>query len=109
MLYKAFAAVTLVAAPIIVLIVQGLAPHAPAQSASAPAPLIVQQAAPMPQQAPAPSIEQPPEAPMPFGQPMPDAGKPFLSPRNGLPGGSPSADAEAANNVADAGSDTPQN
>ena len=86
MMYKAFAAVTLVAAPIIVLVVQSRLPQKPAQPAAAvqPAPVIQPAVQPMPivtNATPAPT-------PVPFGQPMPDAGKPFLTPGNGLPAGS---------------------
>ena len=107
MLYKAFAVVTLVAAPVIVLMVQGLAPHAPAQSVSVPMQPVVERSAPMPQYVPPPAMEQPAAAPMSFGQPMPEAGRPFLSPGNGLPGASSAAEDVAVENDADAGSDAP--
>jgi hypothetical protein len=91
MLYKAFAAITLLAAPIIVLVVEGAAPHSPGQAAAVPAPAMpgAIQSAPMAQSAPMPAPMSAPAEPIPdpaaFGQPMPDAGKPFLSPGNGLP------------------------
>lgn len=84
MIYKAFAAVTLIAAPVIVLTVQSFAPRAShavptAAVAPAPAPVVM----------PAEAMPSPPPAPMPgaadFGQPMPEAGKPFLAPGAGLP------------------------
>ncbi len=86
MLYKAFAVITLIAAPIIVLIVQSVAPQPPSTAAPVAAPAPYQQPAPLISQ-PAPmaaSIEPAPD-PAAFGQPMPEAGKPFLAPGNGLP------------------------
>ena len=72
MLYKAFAVITLVAAPLIVLMVQGLAPHVPAQNMSAPMRPVVEQAVPSPQPIATPDAEQPASSPMSFGQPMPE-------------------------------------
>lgn len=102
MLYKAFAAITLVSAPIIVLLVQGITPH-PSATPSAPVvqPMVpqppVQQPLPTQQSVVAPvPMEQAPPA-VPFGQPMPEAGKPFLAPGNGLPGESPTGAGEAGN------------
>lgn len=86
MMYKAFAAITLIAAPIIVLFVQYAVPQRPVQpvAVGTPAPQAVETA---PQRLPpdqmAPSAPQPEAAQ--FGQPMPEAGKPFLTPGNGLP------------------------
>ena len=108
MLYKAFAVITLVAAPLIVLMVQGLAPHVPAPNMSAPVSPVVERAVPSPQSIAAPDMEQPASSPMSFGQPMPEAGKPFLSPGNGLPGTSSAPESGAADNDADASSDAPQ-
>lgn len=108
MLYKAFAVITLVAAPLIVLMVQGLAPHAPAQNMSAPMRPVAEQAVPSPHPIATPAAEQPASPPMSFGQPMPEAGKPFLSPGNGLPGTSSAPESGAADNDADASSDAPQ-
>jgi len=96
MMYKAFAALTLVAAPIVVLVVQSIVPQ-PAQIAPS-APTFVAPAAPAAPAAPSiPSVAQPPMPaaslpdPASFGQPMPDAGKPMLAPGNGLPAGAPAA------------------
>ncbi|WP_449473469.1 hypothetical protein [Sphingobium chungangianum] len=105
MLYKAFAAITLVSAPIIVLLVQGITPH-PSATPSAPVvqPMIPQPPAqqPLPAQqsvvAPVPMEQAPP--PISFGQPMPEAGKPFLAPGNGLPGEPPTGASEAGNSDA---------
>ena len=91
MLYKAFAAITLVSAPIIVLLVQGITPH---PSATTPAPVVepmvpqppVQQPLPAQQSVVAPVPMEPTPPAVSFGQPMPEAGKPFLAPGNGLPG-----------------------
>jgi hypothetical protein len=84
MLYKAFAVITLIAAPIVVLIVQSVAPQPP--SAAHPAPAAYQQPAPIiSQPAPMPPSIEPAPDPAAFGQPMPEAGKPFLEPGNGLP------------------------
>ncbi|ANI77193.1 MULTISPECIES: hypothetical protein [Sphingobium] len=85
--YKAFAAITLIAAPIIVLAVQGIAPHAPVQPSAAPSAVLPSpvQAPPVVQPAPMPVPAAPEPDAAAFGQPMPDAGKPFLSPGNGLP------------------------
>lgn len=110
MLYKAFAAVTLIAAPIIVLIVQSFAPQAPVQPAAAPMavppPVISAQPQPPPMPAPmAPSAPAPDTAA--FGQPMPDAGKPFLSPGNGLPGGPAPIAGDNGDSVTDANPDSP--
>lgn len=88
MLYKAFAVITLIAAPIVVLIVQSVAPQAPsaAHPAPAPAPAAYQQPAPIiSQPAPMPPSIEPAPDPATFGQPMPEAGKPFLAPGAGLP------------------------
>ncbi|GLV24871.1 hypothetical protein [Sphingobium sp. Cam5-1] len=100
MLYKAFAAITLVSAPIIVMLVQGITPH-PSATPSAPVvqPMVPQPPVeqPLPSQqsfvAPMP-VEQAPPA-VSFGQPMPEAGKPFLTPGNGLPGEPPPGASEA--------------
>ena len=113
MLYKAFAVITLVAAPLIVLMVQGLAPHDPAPVPSAPVPSapvqpVVEQAASASQPVAAPAMEQPASSSVSFGQPMPEAGKPFLSPGNGLPGGPSSNESGAANSEAEAAPDAPQ-
>ena len=98
MMYKAFAALTLVGAPIVVLVVQSLAPQHPTAAAPAAPPpgfgpaqpfAPVAQPAPMVAPAPAPMSNVPPPDPASFGQPMPDATKPFLSPGDGLPGSPP--------------------
>ena len=99
MLYKAFAAITLVSAPIIVLLVQGITPH-PSATPSAPVvqPMVpqppVEQPLPTQQSVVAPVMEQAPPA-VSFGQPMPEAGKPFLTPGDGLPGEPPPGASEA--------------
>lgn len=86
MMYRAFAVITLIAAPIVVLFVQNAVPQQPAQ----PAAVAAQPAQPLesvPQRlppVPVSSSTPQPEAAQ-FGQPMPDAGKPFLAPGNGLP------------------------
>lgn len=88
MMYKAFAAITLVAAPIIVLVTQSVLPTHPTQP-DAPA---VQPALPVvaPVVPPAPVVTSLAPATGPesaaFGEPMPDAGKPFLIPGSGPPG-----------------------
>ncbi|WP_028055670.1 hypothetical protein [Sphingobium bisphenolivorans] len=84
MIYKSFALVTLVAAPLLVLVAENFVPHA-----SHPAPT------PVPEPAPAAALPETlvPEAVPPaatdeasnFGQPMAEAGKPFLAPGAGLP------------------------
>jgi len=86
MLYKAFAAITLIAAPIIVLLAQSVTPRPAAQ----PAPAVVQPSEPVAPSAPIAAPALSPPDPAPFGQPMPEAGQPFLTPGNGLPG-APSA------------------
>jgi len=96
MIFKNFAIVTLIAAPLIVLAVQTLLPHAaqPAMQATAP------ETPPPPPVAVPPSAPPPVEAPEPmpsvravdgaaFGQPMPDAGKPFLASGAELPAEAP--------------------
>ena len=108
MLYKAFAVITLVAAPLIVLMVQGLAPHDPAPVPSAPVQPVFEQAAPASQPVAAPAMEQPASSSVSFDQPMPEAGKPFLSPGNGLPGGPSSDESGTANSEAEAAPDAPQ-
>jgi hypothetical protein len=88
MLYKAFAAITLIAAPIIVFVAQSVAPAPQVQPAAAPLPAVAPMTEPA-AVAPPPPIAAPaaaaPDAAA-FGQPLPDAGKPFLSPGSGLPG-----------------------
>ena len=96
MLYKAFAAITLIAAPIIVLIAQSVAPQSPAPHPSSAIQPPVQQQAPM-MQPPITAAPLPTSDPTPFGQPMPDAGKPFLTPGNGLPGAAPTEEGIADN------------
>ncbi len=108
MLYKAFAVITLVAAPLIVLMVQGLAPQDAAPVPSAPVQSVVEQAVAASQPVAAPAMEQPASSSMSFGQPMPEAGKPFLSPGNGLPGGPSTDESGAANSEAEATADAPQ-
>lgn len=88
MMYKAFAALTLIAAPILTFAVQGLAPRQPVQPVASPvAPVSAKPAAAAP--LPVVSSAQPAPEPVAFGQPIPDAGKPFLAPGNGLPGAAP--------------------
>ncbi|WP_176591565.1 hypothetical protein [Sphingobium sp. EM0848] len=88
MIYKAFAAVTLIAAPIIVLTVQSFVPRTnqpTAPSAVAPVPPVTVANTPAvsaPVNAP---IGVPPGDAASFGQPVPDAGKPVLAPGAGLP------------------------
>lgn len=100
MLYKAFAAITLIAAPIIVLVVQSVALQSPAPHASSAVQAPVQQEAPMMQPPPSSAAPEPTSDPASFGQPMPDAGKPFLTPGNGLPGTAPAMEGEADNGAA---------
>ncbi|AMK23997.1 MULTISPECIES: hypothetical protein [unclassified Sphingobium] len=83
MIYKAFAAVTLIAAPIVVLTVQSFVPQtketmAPAIPASIAAPTVQPAPPPLPVSDSSDGIAS-------FGQPMPEAGKPFLTPGAGLP------------------------
>ena len=106
--YKAFAAITLIAAPIIVLVVQGIAPHTPVQPAAAPAAALppAVQARPVVQPAPMPVPAAPESDPAAFGQPMPDAGKPFLSPGNGLPAVAAPAAAASGDGSVEATSDS---
>ena len=88
MSYKAFAAITLIAAPIIALVAQNLAPQSPPQGQE-PSPAVQPQpTAPLPVvQAPMPAAAQPAPPPAEFGQPLPGAGQPFLTAGNGLPKG----------------------
>lgn len=83
MIYKAFAAVTLIAAPIIVLTAQSFVP--PANETAAPAPAAPIVAPPVQPAPPSPPVSDPAAGIAAFGQPMPDAGKPFLAPGEGLP------------------------
>lgn len=112
MLYKAFAAFTLIAAPVIVMLAQGFAPAPQPQSSAAvvqPA-AAIQMAPTMPQVAAAPMPAPEPAAPpASFGQPMPDAAKPFLSPGDGLPGGSSSAEPQDNTAEPDTGTDASSN
>ncbi|WP_313808844.1 hypothetical protein [Sphingobium sp.] len=88
MIYKAFAAVTLIAAPIIVLTVQSFVPQTnqPAASSIPPAPsTTIPVVAPAVQPAPPPPAVNDPVASASFGQPVPEAAKPFLTPGAGLP------------------------
>ena len=99
MMYKAFAAITLIAAPIITFVAQGIAPHQSSQPpVAAAAPQLVQ---PAPAVAPAPppivSSAAPVPEPVAFGQPMPKAGKPFLAPGQGLPNEAPTPPAAQVN------------
>ena len=97
MMYKAFAGITLVAAPVLVLLAQNLVPATPEPIATVAAPPITSEVMPQPQ--PTPPVQMAPAAPVAepaaFGQPMSDAGKPFLSPGNGLPA-APSPASEVA-------------
>lgn len=92
MIYKSFAIVTLIAAPLIVLAVQTFVPQTaqPAMQAAAPdspppLPVSAPQSAPPPVSAPAPMPSAPTADGAAFGQPMPDAGQPSLAPGTGLP------------------------
>ena len=86
MIYKAFAAVTLIAAPMIVLTVQSFVPqtNAPvvAPALSSPAPVVLPTVQPAP---PSPMVNDPASGSASFGQPVPEAGKPSLVPGTGLP------------------------
>lgn len=87
MIYKAFAAVTLIAAPIIVLTVQSFVPQTnppAAPAAFAPGVAPAEQPAPPP-----PTVSAPVTEPASFGQPVAEAGKPFLAPGVGLPAKAP--------------------
>lgn len=104
MIYKSFAVMTLIAAPVMVMAVQAVLPQArqaapapvtaaPATPAPAtPAPLTPTAAAPVPPPVASPA---PMPAPMPntspasFGQPMPGAGQPSLAAGSGLPQAAP--------------------
>ncbi|WP_150290823.1 hypothetical protein [Sphingobium estronivorans] len=96
MIYKSFAVLTLIAAPIIVLAVQSFVPQTNQPAAIGPAmpvtPPPVPAAVPA-AVAPAPVADAPVGAPpsdsASFGQPMSDAGKPSLSPGTGLPATTP--------------------
>ena len=99
MMYKAFAAITLIAAPIITFVAQGVAPHQSSQPpVAAAAPQLVQ---PAPAVAPAPppivSSAAPVPEPAAFGQPMREAGQPFLAPGQGLPNEAPTPPAAQVN------------
>ncbi|MCB4860864.1 hypothetical protein K7W03_14820 [Sphingobium sp. PNB] len=94
MIYKAFAAVTLIAAPIIVLTVESFVPQSshvvpsaaivPASAVPASAPVVMPaQAAPSPTPPQDTGAQDPGAADL--GQPMPEAGRPFLAPGAGLP------------------------
>lgn len=95
MIFKNFAIVTLIAAPLIVLAVQTLVPHAaqPAMQATAPEtpppPVASPPSAPPPVEAPEPMPSAPSVDGAAFGQPMPDAGKPFVASETGLPAEAP--------------------
>jgi len=91
MIYKAFAAVTLIAAPIVVMTVQSFVPQTNPSQANMPrtSPAVPSDssfstaepaAAPVP-----PSVDAPPADAASFGRPMPEAGRPFLTPGTGLP------------------------
>lgn len=98
MLYKAFAAITLIAAPIIVLVAQSMTPQSPVPHPSQAVQPPVQQEAPVMPPVAAPTAVEPISDPASFGQPMPDAGKPFLTPGNGLPALPPAAQSNPAEN-----------
>ena len=111
MIYKAFAAVTLIAAPIIVLTVQSFVPSAPqtaVPSPMAPTPAPVMMPTPAPVVTPATAMPSPPPPPAPdagnlsFGQPMPEAGKPLLAPGAGLPA-APASNSAPIQNVQSSG------
>ncbi len=104
MMYRSFAIATLVAAPLIVMAVQNFLPTAPdapeEQVAAAPVPPSTQPpvaalsvAPPPPATIPAPA-DFAASAPM-AGEPRPGAGQPLLSPGQGLPSASSSADGGA--------------
>lgn len=89
MMYKAFAAITLVAAPIIVLVTQSVLPTHPTQPDAPAVQPALSEVAPVVPPAPvvtsvAPAINP---ASLAFGEPTPDAGKPSLIPGSGPPGG----------------------
>lgn len=95
-MYKAFAAVTLVAAPLVVLAVQSFVPQTNHTAAPvvAPFPMAASSSQPMPQPIlptvrPAPPVSEGVAPSAPFGQPMAEAGKPFLAPGTGLPAAAP--------------------
>lgn len=87
MMYRNFALATLLAAPLIVMAVQSVAPKPPEQAAPAaqpetPPPPVPVPVAPPPAPSIAPADVAPPSS---FDQPMSDAGQPALSPGAGLP------------------------
>lgn len=94
MIYKAFAGMTLIAAPFLVIAVESFTPHSQIQPPGpmsavqpvAPAVMPTVQPAPPPPISGAPAVTSDPAS---FAQPMPDAGKPTLTPGNGLPSANP--------------------
>lgn len=93
MIYKAFATVTLIAAPIIVLTVQSFVPqpNQPAVASVAAPSALPPSTMPIVTPAPPAPIVTDPGSNAAFGQPVPDAGKPFLAPGAGLPEAAPTA------------------
>ena len=87
--YKVFAIVTLGAAPLVVMLTDGLAPRRhdqppPPVAAVAPTPAPMNHIAPAPPSPPPAPMESPAD-PASFSQPLPGAGQPFLAPGSGLP------------------------
>lgn len=87
MMYKAFATITLVAAPIIVLVAQSLVPQPHKEAVAAAVQPTAPTSMPVVAPLPAPVVTEIAPDPSAFGQPMPQAGQPFLSPGNGFGGG----------------------
>lgn len=87
MMYKAFAAITLVAAPMLVLVVQSVAPQpaTPGPAVSAVTQPIQPVLQPAPVAGPSSMVAAPIVDPASFAQPLPEAGKPMLTLGNGLP------------------------
>lgn len=86
-MYRNFALATLLAAPLIVMVVQSVAPKPPEQAPSAAQPEAPPQPIPVPVPPPAVPTDTSAavEPPSSFGQPMSDAGQPSLAPGTGLP------------------------
>ncbi|WP_375196468.1 hypothetical protein [Sphingobium sp.] len=93
MIYKAFAAITLIAAPIVVMTVQSFVPQTNLSQTNIPqtspaVPPVSASSTAEPAAAPVqPPVNAPPADAASFGQPMPEAGRPFLTPGTGLPDG----------------------
>ena len=92
-LYNSFALITLVSAPIIVMIAQTAAPTQHGRPAPPSPPSAAQTVPHQPLTTPQPVAPPlPATEPAAFGQPMPQAGQPFLSPGAGLPDNAPASE-----------------